>query len=479
MKDDSIFDKRRVFPRITGSGGPPYSAQQYTPLAAKLQMNTHSVFISKIINGGLGLGQLSDGRLAMVRQALPGEEVVISTEEEKKSYLVGNVVSITNPSPFRVDPPCPYYAACGGCDLQHAAYEEQLRIKRDILVDLLTRQNTLNDSDLSCPVAATLPSPQLSGYRQRIRLWIKDGAVPGFRQRRSHNIVGVRRCLIAQEELNQCLVALLDHPLSTKLFCNTSELELLYNPLSAQVTALFHLARKPRPADSMVATELTENLKTLERIFFTGQQFPITAAAPAGCDNLFGFRCEPIGTIPQPFSMHWEVGGFCQVNLGQNIQLIRIACEYAAITRDETVLDLFCGSGNFSIPLAATARSVVGIEGQGSAIRSAKANSRNAGLTNTTFYKKPIHAACEQLVEKGESFDCLVIDPPRQGIPGLARHLHDLCRNRMVYISCDPATLSRDLGDLAATGFHITRIQPVDMFPQTHHIETVVLLEKH
>ncbi|SHO48799.1 23S rRNA (uracil1939-C5)-methyltransferase [Desulfopila aestuarii DSM 18488] len=459
--------------------GSLYSTPQYTPLAVKLQMNKHSLSISKIINGGFGLGQLTDGRLAMIRQALPGEEVVISTEEEKKNYLVGNVVSITTPSPFRVDPPCPYYAACGGCDLQHASYEEQLKIKRDILMDLLTRQKNLTDKDLTCPIAPPLPAPQQSGYRQRIRLWIKDGAVPGFRQRRSHNIVAVRRCLIAREELNQSLAALLDHPPATKLFTNTSELELLYNPVSTKVTALFHLSRKPRPADTAVAKNLVETIDTIERIFFTGQQFPITAAAPVGCDNLFGLSCEPVGTISQPFTMQWEVGGFCQVNLEQNIQLVKLASEYAAISAEETVLDLFCGSGNFSIPLAATARSLMGIEGQGSAIRSAKTNSSNAGLTNTTFYKKPIHTACEELTGKSASFDCLVIDPPRQGIPGLARQLSKLCRSRMVYISCDPATLSRDLGDLVAHGFRITRIQPVDMFPETHHIETVVLLEKH
>ena len=442
-------------------------------------MNKHSLSISKIIHGGFGFGQLPDGRVAMVRQALPGEEVVIAVEEEKKSFLIGNIVSITAASPFRIDPPCPYYHTCGGCDLQHAAYGEQLRIKRDILIDLLTRQKNLNQTDIHCPIAATLPSPRQSGYRQRIRLWIKDGTAAGFRQHRSHNIVAVRRCHIAREELNLSLASLLDHPLTLKLFANSSELELLFNPLSTRVTALIHLTRKPRPADSSAAAKLIEEIDILERIVFTGQHFPQTTGAPAADNNILGQRHEPMGILSQPFTMQWEVGGFCQVNLEQNTHLIRIVCEYAAIRPDETVLDLFCGYGNFSIPLAATAYSLLGIEGQGSAIRSAKANSRNAGLTNTTFLKKPIHPACEELVTAGESFDCLVIDPPRQGIPGLAADLHALCRKRMVYISCDPATLSRDLGDLTAAGFKITRIQPIDMFPETHHIETVVLLEKH
>ncbi len=177
--------------------------------------------------------------------------------------------------------------------------------------------------------------------------------------------------------------------------------------------------------------------------------------------------------------MEWEVGGFCQVNLEQNRNLVDLVCKYAAVQPEETVLDLFCGAGNFSLPLAATARTLVGIEGQGAAIRSARRNSENAGFANTTFFKQPIQKACLELTAAGKRFDLLVIDPPREGIPGLATMVGGLCRNRLVYISCDPATLGRDLADLTSAGFRIAAIQPVDMFPQTHHIETVVLLEKH
>ena len=134
--------------------------------------------------------------------------------------------------------------------------------------------------------------------------------------------------------------------------------------------------------------------------------------------------------------------------------------------------------GNFSIPMAMTAKSVAGFEGQGSAIRSAKHNAQLAKLKNTRFSKRPIHRACEELLATGAFFDCVVLDPPRQGAPGLAESIGQICKKRLVYISCDPATLCRDLSDFSQHGFTITAIQPVDMFPQTHHIETVVLLEK-
>jgi len=442
-------------------------------------MNQHTLLISKVINGGYGLGQLSDGRLAMVRQVLPGEEIVMTTEAEKKSYLLGRPSAILRPSRHRVEPPCPYYGVCGGCDLQHADYAEQLRIKHGILLDLLARQTGLPDAALPSSIALPLPSPQTFGYRQRIRLWVKDGASLGFRQHRSHDIVVIERCLIARNELNDALAALSAHRSLPTLLANTTELELLWNPVSGMVTSLFHLTRKPRSADISSAAALQQEIAVLERVFFSGPRFPLTAGAPAGCHSRLGIQTDLGAKGCRPFVMEWEVGGFCQVNFEQNRNLVDLVSKLAAVRPEETVLDLFCGAGNFSLPLAASARTLLGIEGQGAAIRCARRNGENAGLSNTTFRKQLIQKGCRELTAAGKRFDVLVIDPPREGIPGLAATISALCRSRLVYISCDPATLSRDLADLTSAGLRITAFQPVDMFPQTHHIETVVLLEKH
>ena len=195
-------------------------------------------------------------------------------------------------------------------------------------------------------------------------------------------------------------------------------------------------------------------------------------------DNIFAVQYPTITNPNRPVDLFWEAGGFCQVNLAQNRQLIETVLEFCQVKKTETVLDLYCGMGNFSIPFAMEAKEVFGIEGQGSAIRSAKKNATNAKLTNTRFLKSSVHGACLDLAEKGEHFDCVLIDPPRPGAPGLASQLAAITSKRLVYISCDPATLCRDLADLTHEGFAICKIQPIDMFPQTHHIETVVLLEK-
>jgi len=195
-------------------------------------------------------------------------------------------------------------------------------------------------------------------------------------------------------------------------------------------------------------------------------------------DNIFTVHYPELATAGKAIRLSWEAGGFCQVNLAQNQKLIEIVLQFCQVDKTKSVLDLYCGMGNFSIPLAMKVNKVLAVESQGSAIRSAKNNSALAGLTNICFIKNSVHSSCMDLAAKNQQFDCVVIDPPRQGAPGLARQLATITVKRLVYISCDPATLCRDLADLTHEGFTIRTIQPVDMFPQTHHIETVVLLEK-
>jgi 23S rRNA (uracil1939-C5)-methyltransferase len=222
-------------------------------------------------------------------------------------------------------------------------------------------------------------------------------------------------------------------------------------------------------------------INELEAVYVKGVDFPLQG--PFGSEeNPEGRLLETSYSLPrhpkENLRFTWEAGSFCQVNLEQNSHLIRTVLDLAKVAKDETVLDLYCGMGNFSIPLGMLCKQVTGIEGQGSAIRSAKRNAQINGVTNTGFYKSPVHRECSKLTSEGIQFDCVIIDPPRQGAPDLGKELAALATKRIVYISCDPATLSRDLSGLVSRGFTISVIQPVDMFPQTHHIETVVLLEK-
>jgi len=416
----------------------------------------------------------SDGKVTLLEGAIAGEEVSVKIYSTNKNLQKGRATHILEASPARVQPACKYFKQCGGCNFQHMHYAQQLRAKEEILRDLLVRNG---HSVLANAAEKLLPPPLASDkeyhYRQRIRLQVDTWQTLGFFKRRSNNCISIDSCLLAKREINDCLQNLKQQQAFTHLLARTETLELLFNPASKLITLIFHLTQKPRPADNQHATALTVKIKDLEHVFFCAKGF-----APSGSSDL-SFSIPPVLPFTKnEINLSWETGGFCQVNLGQNQKLIQTVLAYCNVTETDSVLDLFCGMGNFSIPLAMQAKSLIGVEGQGSAIRSARKNSSNAGQSNTTFSKQPVHDACLAMVKDAKQFDIVVIDPPRQGAPGLATQLAQLTRKRLIYISCDPATLCRDLAELLDRDFHLTQLQPIDMFPQTHHIECVALLEK-
>lgn len=443
-------------------------------------MNIHRLAIERMVNGGFGLGRMDDGRMAMVRQALPGETVDVRVERETSSHVEGVAATIHVPHPARVAPPCPYYGRCGGCDLMHGEYSCQLRLKREIVLDLLQRQGVPAVREAAAVLAEPLPSPSAWGYRQRIRLQVDERGRPGFRRFHSHDVVAVERCLLAREELNHALTSLAALPSAAALLQQAVELEIMTSPDDGDTACVFVLKRRPRPRDFTRARQLLEESGAIGRVFFRCGDFPLTPAAGRDREisRILSVTYPAESNLPA-MTLTWEVGGFSQVNLAQNRRLIATVCSFAAPGPEDRVLDLFCGMGNFSVPLASLSGGLLGIEGQGSAIRSARANALRARLGTVDFRQSPIHSACHQMVAEGAVFDCVVIDPPRQGAPGLAGPLAALTGRRLVYISCDPATLCRDLGELTAAGFAIRQLQPVDMFPQTHHVETVTVLEKN
>ena len=448
-------------------------------------MTLETIHITKIVNGGYGFARLVTGQVALVRQVLPNETVTLTTEETKKNYLFGRAQQIITEHPGRILPPCQYYGQCGGCDLQHCDYNTQLTLKRGIIEDLLGRQSNQMVRESLALLADPVPSPAVFGYRQRIRLQVGRHGIVGFHRYHSHDIIPIVKCMLASEAINTTLTALQVYEDGRRLCELSSEVEIQLNPQTGQTVCIFHFLRKIRPADTESARRFCCDAPEVERIFFIGTDFPITGPCFANGDtssetlaNTFSMHYPATVPAEKPFELCWEAGGFCQVNLAQNRNLIEIVVKFCRPSQTETVLDLYCGMGNFCIPLAMNAKEVFGIEGQGSAIRSAKINAANAGLTNTRFLKSPVHTACMEFAAKGHHFDCVVIDPPRQGAPGLAGQLSAITDKRLIYISCDPSTLCRDLADLSCEGFTLSKIQPVDMFPQTHHIETVVLLEK-
>ncbi|MBW2472769.1 MAG: class I SAM-dependent RNA methyltransferase, partial [Deltaproteobacteria bacterium] len=228
--------------------------------------NLHTLTIDKLVPGGFGLGRLANGIIVLVRHVLPGEKVLISEAERKKDYMYAALKEVLQPSMERIEPPCPVYGRCGGCDLQHAAPESQLRLKKTILGESLQRGSSTLPHDRLLPIEEPLVAPAPFNYRQRLRLQVDDQGKYGFFQPESHSIVPVTQCLLAKKQLNSVLKQL--HALNSfhVLVKHSSAFELLNNPDKDRTILLLHFLRKPRPAYSSLAADLKGRANGLSAI---------------------------------------------------------------------------------------------------------------------------------------------------------------------------------------------------------------------
>jgi 23S rRNA (uracil1939-C5)-methyltransferase len=444
------------------------------------------VTIEKIVAGGVGLGRLDHGMVVLVPRVLPGEEVRFAGRRRHKSFLEADPVEILNPAPNRISPPCEYYQECGGCDLQHTDYPSQLIIKEGILRELLVRGKICDPDTIPHFLLPSVPSPDILSYRQRLRLQVDENARPGFYRCRSHEIVPVRRCLLAGSEINSILELLHTDSAAAPLLAACESVELLLNPRDSRVLLLFQLSGRETGPDLESGLKFCRGKETVQGMIFrgrgkgTGPYIINTAQGPVVSRNLaeeLRIRIPVSGEVAgRPFELTLEPGGFCQVNRRQNEKCMGILLDWAAAGLKETVLDLYCGMGNFSIPLAMKSGGVTGLDLEASSIRSAARNADLAGLSNCGFIRESALAGITRLAKEKNRFDLLLLDPPRAGCSEVIPHISGLGIRKILMVSCDPATLVRDLKLLQKSGYTIERQHLVDMFPQTHHLETITLL---
>ncbi|MFP3983643.1 MAG: 23S rRNA (uracil(1939)-C(5))-methyltransferase RlmD [Desulfurivibrionaceae bacterium] len=440
--------------------------------------------IEKIVSGGYGLGRLPDGIVVLVPRVLPGEEVRVRPVRRRKNYIEARLIEVIRPSSLRVEPDCPYYGRCGGCDFQHLGMEDQLRFKSGILREQLLRFDVVPDEGaLSAIWSEPLPSSNAFGYRQRIRLQVNADGRPGYFQFRSHTVEPIKSCLLARPEINSVLQQVMSLASMKHLFKYCRAVEFFLSPEDGRVILYLHFTRKPRPADYDSARTVQQDIAAVKGLVMEVEGYGVFLVSPqreeTSTENGLEIRMTlPAEATGREISLCCEPGGFYQVNQETNEQLIKTVLEWAAVSGKDRVLDLFCGMGNFSLPLALHAGEVVGLDLQRAAIRSATGNAASAGLVNCRFEKSAARVGAAHLAASGEYFDLVLLDPPRQGCSDVISYIPKLGAARILYVSCDPATLARDLAALIRTGYNLSRIQPVDMFPQTHHMETVALLEK-
>jgi len=444
--------------------------------------NSVELAVEKVIKGGIGLGRLADGQVVMVPRVLPGELVRVQLRRHHKQYQEADLLEVLTPSDQRIPPVCPVYDTCGGCDFQHATYDEQLRLKNSILAETLCRAGLCREEEIPFLLGTPLASPKPFGYRQRIRLQVAQGRA-GYFGRQSHSLVPVPRCPLAGEAINSVLADLSASRQSQPLLDLASAIELLENPSHDSVILLIHYTRKTRSGDHQAARLLCQALPLLEAVIFS-----VEGQSKGPCVNdtgeipLSGLLLEfslPAGLCGHPLTLALEPGGFCQVNLGQNENCIGLLLEWTREMKPGKALDLFCGMGNFSLPLAMQGWDVTGMDMQRATIRSAVRNAEGAGFAERCrFSQESATNAARRLLTEKVTFDCILLDPPRSGCAELIPLLPGLEAQQIIYISCDPATLARDLVGFTQAGYRLTWVNLVDMFPQTAHQETMARLER-
>ena len=396
-----------------------------------------------------------DGKALFIPGLLPDERAEITLTEEKRQYARGQVKRRLNDSPQREKPRCPHFGVCGGCQQQHASIALQERSKSNALARLL--KHDVNE------VIADKPW----GYRRRARLSLnyqpKTARLEmGFRKANSSDIVDVRQCPILVPRLEALLPEVRKCLSDLQGVRHLGHVELVLAN-SGPLMVLRHTA--PLSA---------KDREKLERFSHSHELDLYLAPQSEILEQLSG---ETPWYDSDGLRLTFSPRDFIQVNDGVNQQMVATALDWLDIQPEDRVLDLFCGMGNFTLPLAKRAHSVVGVEGVAALVEKGRDNAIHNGLQNVTFFHENLEEDVTQQPWAAHGFDKILLDPARAGAPGVMQHIIKLAPKRVVYVSCNPATLARDSEALLAAGYQIQRLAMLDMFPHTGHLESMALFE--
>ncbi|MBE5782882.1 MAG: 23S rRNA (uracil(1939)-C(5))-methyltransferase RlmD [Clostridiales bacterium] len=446
-----------------------------------LKKNDEVTLTIERFGGEMGIAHL-DGMTLFVQDALPGEQVIARAQRVEKTHAFLKTLQVLSPSPSRVQPPCPYYEKCGGCVCQHMAYNLSLEMKRERVRDALKR---LGGLDVEVPPVIGMEDPW--HFRNKSAMPVgaqREGIQIGFYAPRSHRIVDVDRCLIAKEESN----------LALSVFRRWMEkFRILPYQEGSRTGLIRHLmTRVSRTGQVMAVVVATQNTLPHERELIAMLRAAVPGLASLylninkrgdnvilGLENrlLFGETRLEDTLCGLKFSL--SPLSFFQINPVQTEKLYQTALDFAELTGDERVADLYCGAGTISLMLAKKARHVVGIEIVPEAIQDAKENARRNGVENVEFYAAPSETLLPQLVSQGLRMDAVVLDPPRKGCEeAVLAAIVEAGPKRVVYVSCDVATQARDAKYLCAHGYEVIRCQSVDMFCHSSHVENVLAFSR-
>lgn len=437
---------------------------------ARLPQNAVEAVVEGLSHDGRGVARV-EGKTVFIQGALVGERVSFRYRKSSRRFDEGVVEAVLQASPDRVVPKCAHFNLCGGCSLQHLSDQAQIRDKEHILLDALTHIGKVAPGEVLPPL---VPASHW-GYRKKARLGVKHvekkgRVLVGFREKGSAFIAEISRCEVLDplvgrrlDELSQ-LIGQLSIP------AQIPQIEMAMGDQGCVL--IFRTLARLSEADRAMLLEF-------------GQRHDILMAEqPGGVDSIAplraGDRLELSYQLPEfQVEIQFQPTDFTQVNSDINRRMVKRAVEMLNPLGDERVLDLFCGLGNFTLPLARRAGQVVGVEGDAGLVERARRNAQLNGLENVSFHAANLYEDLNHAPWLQASYDKALLDPPRSGAAEVLRLLPVLGVRRAVYVSCYPATLARDAGTLVHEhGYRLVSAGVMDMFPHTGHVESIALFEK-
>ena len=436
---------------------------------------------------GEGIAKINDTFTVFIEGALKGERVNVRIVKSKKSFAYGKLLEVIEPSLERCEAKCSIHKRCGGCKLQYSTYKEQLNFKFERVKDCITKIGKLDESIVQFPLGMDEP------WRYRNKVQLPIGLVNGelkigFFAPRSHEIIDMETCLI-QDEIADKVVGItrtwikknnikpynIDGKYDETGILRHIMIRRGFTTNEVMVVLVTNGSKLPNK-DEFISL-ITENIPGIKSIVQNINSKPTNVILGQECITLWGE--STISDYIGEFKFNISPLSFFQVNPVQTEVLYNKALEYAGLTGDETVFDAYCGTGTITLFLSQKAKKVYGVEIIPQAIENANINAKENNVNNVEFFVGESEVVIPDLINKGIKADVVVVDPPRKGCDvKLLNAITNIDAKKIVYVSCDPSTLARDLAILEGNGYKTVRVQPVDMFPHTAHIETCVLLQR-
>jgi 23S rRNA (uracil1939-C5)-methyltransferase len=437
-----------------------------------------TIVIESLSHDGRGICHV-DGKVVFVHRALPGEEVKFRYCRTRSKFDEGDLLEVIKPSPLRVEPHCQHFGICGGCSQQHLSSESQIAAKQERLLENLEKIGKVKPETVLPPLTA-----ESWGYRRKARLGVKymrrDKVVRvGFRERSSSFLANLNRCEVLHPRIGETVsdlselisnLSIKDKIPQIEVAVGDDNAALIFRHLEELSNEDLDLLRDYGQKNELLIFLQSGGPKTVVRLWPESEP-----GSELTSNNTKLSYCLPDYDV----ELYFQPADFTQVNAALNQKMIARAIELLDPQVDDRVLDLFCGLGNFSLPLARKAGAVVGVEGEASLVSRARDNAAQNNITNVEFYAADLNGDLTLEPWYGAGFNKMLLDPPRSGAPVVVANLPKPLPSRIVYVSCDPATLARDAGTLVnEQGYHLVSAGVMDMFPHTAHVESIALFER-